>query len=99
MDMESLMAQAAELQTKVASAQEKLANTNVKGLSSDGMCIIDMTCKYDMTKVVINPNALASGADAIANAVLSAYQDAKSKADKIIDDVMSAATAGMSLPQ
>lgn len=99
MDMESLMAQAAELQNKVAVAQEQLANTNVKGLSSDGMCIIDMTCKYDMTKVIINPNIMVSGADAVAAAVLSAYQDAKSKADKVIDDVMSSATAGMSLPQ
>ena len=97
--MESLMAQAAELQNKVAAAQEQLANTNVKGLSSDGMCIIDMTCKYDMTKVIINPNIMVSGADAVAVAVLSAYQDAKSKADKVIDDVMSSATAGMSLPQ
>ena len=97
--MESLMAQAAELQNKVAAAQEQLANTNVKGLSSDGMCIIDMTCKYDMTKVIINPNIMVSGADAVATAVLSAYQDAKSKADKVIDDVMSSATAGMSLPQ
>lgn len=99
MDMESLMAQAAELQNKVAAAQEQLANTNVKGLSSDGMCIIDMTCKYDMTKVIINPNIMVSGADVVAAAVLSAYQDAKSKADKVIDDVMSSATAGMSLPQ
>ena len=99
MDMESLMAQAAELQNKVAAAQEQLANTNVKGLSSDGMCIIDMTCKVDMTKVIINPNIMVSGADAVAAAVLSAYQDAKSKADKVIDDVMSSATAGMSLPQ
>ena len=97
--MESLMAQAAELQNKVAAAQEQLAKTNVKGLSSDGMCIIDMTCKYDMTKVIINPNIMVSGADAVAAAVLSAYQDAKSKADKVIDDVMSSATAGMSLPQ
>ena len=97
--MESLMAQAAELQNKVAAAQEQLANTNVKGLSSDGMCIIDMTCKYDMTKVIINPNIMVSGADVVAAAVLSAYQDAKSKADKVIDDVMSSATAGMSLPQ
>ena len=99
MDMESLMAQAAEFQNKFAAAQEQLANTNVKGLSSDGMCIIDMTCKYDMTKVIINPNIMVSGADAVAAAVLSAYQDAKSKADKVIDDVMSSATAGMSLPQ
>ena len=33
MDMESLMAQAAELQNKVAAAQEKLAQTTIKGIA------------------------------------------------------------------
>jgi DNA-binding protein YbaB len=99
MDMESLMAQAAELQSKVAAAQEKLGSTVVKGLASGGKCIVDMTCKYDMLKIVINPDILSSGADAVADAVLSAVQDAKSKADKVIDEVMSAATAGMPLPK
>ncbi len=99
MDMESLMAQAAELQNKVAAAQEKLAQTNVKGIAQNGACIIDMTGKYDVLKVTIHPSVLSSGADAVSAAVLAAIQDAKEKADVLIDKVMGEATAGMPMPQ
>ena len=97
--MESLMAQASELQAKVADAQEKLASMHVKGLADGGACIVDMSGKYDISSVTINPNLLNSGASAVEDAVLTAFRDAKQKADKLIDDVMSDATAGMPMPQ
>lgn len=99
MDMEALMAQASELQSKVAAAQDKLADMHVKGLAAGGTCIIDMTGKYDIVSVTINPNVLSNGVSAVESAVLSAMRDAKSKADKLIDDVMADATAGMPLPR
>ena len=99
MDMEALMAQASELQSKVAAAQEKLADMHVKGLAAGGACIIDITGKYDPVSVTINPETLARGADAVESAVLAAMRDAKQKADKLIDDVMADATAGMPLPR
>jgi DNA-binding YbaB/EbfC family protein len=99
MDMEALMAQAAELQNKVAAAQEKLAQTNVKGIAGNGVCIVDMTGKYDVLKVTIHPSVLSQGADAVSAAVLSAIKDAKEKADVLIDRVMGEATAGMPMPQ
>ena len=92
------MAQAAELQNKVAAAQEQLANTVVKGIASNGACIIDMTGKYDLLKLTINPDVLSGGVSAVENAVMAAYTDAKQKADTIIDQVMGAATAGVPLP-
>ena len=99
MDMESLMAQASELQSKVADAQERLASMRVKGLSAGGACIIDMSGKYDIVSVTINPKLLNDGVGAVEDAVLNAMRDAKTKADKLIDDVMSDATAGMPLPK
>ena len=99
MDMESLMAQASELQSKVADAQEKLASMRVKGLASGGACIVDMSGKYDINSVTINPKLLNDGVAAVEEAVLMAFRDAKQKADKLIDDVMSDATAGMPIPQ
>lgn len=99
MDMEALMVQAAELQNKVAAAQEKLAQTTVKGVAQNGACIIDMTGKYDVLNVTIHPSVLSSGADAVSAAVLSAIKDAKDKADVIIDKIMGEATAGMPMPQ
>ncbi len=98
MDMEALMAQAAELQAKVANAQEQLAKTTVKGIADGGACIIDMTGKYDMVKLTIRPDVLSGGAAAVEQAVMAAYLDAKEKADTIIDQVMGAATAGVPMP-
>lgn len=96
--MEALMAQASELQSKVAAAQEKLGTMRVKGLATGGACIVDMSGKYDILGVTINPKILTDGAPAVESAVMSALRDAKDKADKLIDDVMSDATAGMPMP-
>ena len=98
MDMESLMAQAAELQNKVAVAQDQLAKTVVKGIAQNGACIIDMTGKYDVIKLTINPGILADGVGAVESAVMAAYTDAKQKADTMIDKVMGDATAGIPMP-
>lgn len=98
MDMESLMAQAAELQNKVAVAQDQLAKTVVKGIAQNGACIIDMTGKYDVIKLTINPGILADGVGAVESAVMAAYVDAKQKADTMIDKVMGDATAGIPMP-
>ena len=98
MDMEALMAQAAELQNKVAAAQEKLAQTTVKGIAPSGGCVVDMTGKYDVIKLTINPDTLANGVDAVESAVMAAYMDAKHKADTMIDQVMGDATAGIPMP-
>ena len=98
MDMESLMAQAAELQNKVAAAQESLAKTVVKGIAANGACIVDMTGKYDLVKLTIKPELLTQGADFVANIISDAYKDAKAKADELIDQVMGQATNGIQLP-
>jgi DNA-binding protein YbaB len=95
MDMEALMAQAAELQNKVSAAQEQLGNTKIKGIAENGACIVDMTGKYDLLNISIRPELLARGADAVAAVVMAAYRDAKAKADDLIDRVMGGATAGM----
>lgn len=98
MDMEALMAQAAELQSKVSAAQEQLAKTTIKGIADNGACIVSMTGKYDMLGVKIHPDMLTRGADAVSAAVMSAYRDAKNKADALIDKVMGDATEGMPIP-
>lgn len=99
MDMENLMAQAQALQDKVAVAQEKLAQSHVKGIAEDGACIVDMTGKYDLVDMTIREDVLNRGADRVAAIVMAAYNDAKSKADEMIDRVMGEATAGMPMPE
>ena len=96
MDMESLMAQAADLQTKIATAQDSLAQMQVRGIGGNGNVVVTMTGKYDLVSVVIQPSALESGAEIISKYVLDAYKDAKAKADVLIEKTMSEVTSSLS---
>ena len=96
MDMESLMANAQGLQNKIAKAQDSLSEMHVKGIADNGAVIVDMTGKYDVVSVIINPDALSRGANAISELVATAYKDAKGKADVLIDEVMAKVTGGFS---
>ena len=98
MEMNDLMVQAQQLQNNVAAAQEKLANTTVRGIANGGACIVEMTGKYDLKSLKLRDDISGRPADEISQIVLSALLDAKSKADEIIDDVMNEATAGIPLP-
>lgn len=97
MDLESLMANAKDIQNKIKTAQESLAQMHVKGISGDGAVVIDMTGKYDLVSVTIKPDVLERGAKIVSDLVADAYRDAKEKADILIDDIMSGASGGFSL--
>lgn len=95
MDMEALMAQAKDLQTKISNAQDSLAQQHVKGIAEKGLVVVDMTGKYDIVSVNIQEDALNLGAERLSKLVFDAYKDAKSKADALIDKTMSAITGGL----
>lgn len=95
MDMEILMAQAQSLQAKINEAQDSLAQMHVKGIADNGTIVIDMTGKYDVESVVVSPNAASFSTEKLAELVKDAYKDAKSKADALIEKVMSSVTGGL----
>ena len=99
MDFEQLMAQAQELQGKVAAAQEELGRTHVKGIAGAGDCIVELTGKYDVVNLIISDALVARGSAAVTETVIAAMRDAKEKADALIDKVMGDATAGMPMPE
>lgn len=94
--MESLMAQAQSLQTKISAAQDSLATMHVEGVSGNGAVVVDMTGKYDIVSVVVSDEILSFGSAKVSELVKDAYKDAKSKADVLIDKVMSEITSGAS---
>ncbi|MCL2331859.1 MAG: YbaB/EbfC family nucleoid-associated protein [Proteobacteria bacterium] len=99
MDMKSLMDQAKQLQGKVAAAQESLGKTVLKGIAGNGLAIVEMTGKYDPVKLTLNPDILKEDLGTMTAIILAAFQDAKAKADTLIDKVMGDATAGMPMPE
>jgi DNA-binding YbaB/EbfC family protein len=99
MDMKALMEQAKELQGKVASAQETLGKMTVKGIAGNGLVIVEMSGKYDLIKLTINPDLLKEDLETVTAMIAAAFNDAKAKADAAIDKVMGEATAGMPMPE
>ena len=95
MDFESLMAQAADLQTKIAAAQDSLGAQQVRGIGGNGNVIVTMTGKYDVLSVVIQPSALENGAENVSKYVFDAYKDAKAKADVLIAKAMGEVTGSL----
>ena len=99
MEMQDLMAQAKQLQDKVAAAQALLDKTSVKGIAKNGLCIVDMSGKYDLIKLTIAPELLKQDLATVTEIISAAFKDAKAKADATIDKVMGEATAGMPMPE
>lgn len=98
MDLNEMMAQAKELQSRVRAAQDSLDDVRVKGLAGNGAVIIEMTGKYNITQITISNDAMNMDAATLAETVKNAFQDAKNKADDIIDQKMTDATGGLDLP-
>jgi len=95
MDMETLMAQAQDLQSKISAAQDALGQMQVRGIGGNGNVVVTMTGKYDVLSVVVQPAALESGAESVSRFVMDAYSDAKIKADALIEKTMSEVTGSL----
>jgi len=63
------------------------------------LVIVEMTGKYDLGKLTLSPDLLKEDLATVTALITAAFNDAKSKADDLIDKVMSAATAGMPMPE
>lgn len=98
MDISQLMAQAQELQAKVQMAQDDLGKMTVKGIGRGGLCVIDMSGKYELLKLTLNPEILKLDIKEIEQIISDTFKDAKTKADDIIENTMSNATNGIPLP-
>ena len=90
------MAQAADLQSKIASAQDALGKMQVRGIGGNGDAVVTMTGKYDVLSVVVQPDAIKKGAENVSRFVFDAYQDAKAKADALIEKTMDEVTGSLS---
>ena len=93
-----MLAQAKDLQVRVANVQDDLEKITVKGLAGNGACIVELTGKYDIVDVIISDDAMKNDAETLSKIVAQAFLDAKAKADAIIDEKMAQATAGVNLP-
>ena len=93
-----LMKQAQQMQDNMKRVQEELATLEVEGQSGAGLVKLQMTCKYNVRRVSIDPSLVGDDRDMLEDLVAAAFNDAARKAEALSQEKLSAATAGMPLP-
>jgi len=93
-----LMKQAQMMQENMRRMQESLATLEVEGQSGSGAVKVQMTCKYEVKRVTIDPTLAGDDREMLEDLMLAAFNDASRKAEATIAEKMSGMTAGLGLP-
>ena len=93
-----LMKQAQQMQDNMKRVQEELGQLEVEGQSGAGLVRVQMTCKYNVRRVAIDPSLVGDDRDMLEDLVAAAFNDAARKAEALSQEKLSAVTAGMPLP-
>ena len=94
-----MLKQAQEMQAKMQEMQDMLANIEVIGSAGGGMCEVTMSGKGEARKVAIDRTLLAPDeVEVLEDLILTAINDAKSKAEEKSRSEMQKLTGGLELP-
>ena len=98
-EMGNLLKQAQQMQRELDRAREELRTALVTGTAGGGVVRIDATGEGMIVRVVIKPEALASGdATLLEDMVLAAARDAVTKSQEMRQERMARVTGGLNLP-
>src|ERR1700722_16382898 len=98
-DFLGMMKQAAQLQSKMQAMQEELGNVEVEGISGGGLVSVRMTAKMEVKAVKMNPSLMrGEGREILEGVLVTAYSDARRKAEIAMQEKMQALTGGLGLP-
>tara|TARA_R110002095_G_scaffold195724_4_gene174425 strand:- start:17 stop:340 length:324 start_codon:yes stop_codon:yes gene_type:complete len=94
-----LMKQAQQMQKKMQDVQAKLDEMTVEGSAGGSMVNVVMTCKGEVKKLTIDPSLVDKDEiEMLEDLITAALNDAKGKAQTLMDEEMANVTGGMGLP-
>ena len=95
----AMMKQAQQMQEKMQTLQDELANAEMTGSSGGGMVEVTMTGKHEVKRVKIDPSLIApDDAEMLEDLIAAAFNDAKVKVEAMMQEKMSELTGGLQLP-
>ena len=98
MNIQGIMKQAQMMQKKMEEAQAKLAQQEVEGTSGAGLVKVIMSGKFETKKISIDKSLITpEEVDILEDLVVAAINDARAKADKLMEDGMKEVTGGVNL--
>jgi DNA-binding YbaB/EbfC family protein len=98
-DLEGLMEQARQMQTRMADLQRELAGRRVEGSAGGGMVKAVATGELRIVEIQIEPSLLEGGdRQMIQDLAASAVNAALANAQKMIQEELQQASGGLSMP-
>ncbi len=98
-DMMGLMKQAQDMQQKMAAMQAELDTIEVEGAAGGGMVSVTMTAKGALKAVKIDPSLMvAEEHEILEDLVVAACADARTRAERVMQERMAEITKGLPIP-
>ena len=99
MDFLGMMKKAEELQKNMQQMQEQLGQATVEGSSGGGLVSVTLSGKGEMKGLKIDPSLFKEDdVEVLEDLIVTAHNEAKSKAEQMMQQKMAEATAGLPLP-
>ncbi len=98
-DMFGLMKQAQAMQAKMQEMHAELERIEVEGQAGGGMVRVTLTAKGQMRALMIDDQLLKVDEKVILeDLIIVAHEDARKKAERLMEEKMKGVTAGLALP-
>jgi DNA-binding YbaB/EbfC family protein len=99
MDFLGMMKKAEELQKTMQTMQEQLGQATVEGSSGGGLVTVTLTGKGEMKGLHIDPSLFKEDdVEVLEDLIVTAHNEAKARAEQMMQQKMAEATAGLPLP-
>ena len=97
--MFDIMKQAQAMQAKMQEVQAELERVEVEGQSGGGLVRVTLTAKGQMKAIALDPSLLKpDDKDMLEDLIVAAHDDARKKAERLMEEKMKAVTAGLPIP-
>ena len=98
-DFLGMMKQAAQLQSKMQAMQNELGQIEVEGTSGGGLVNVRVSGKMEVRGVRIDPSLIkAEEREVLEDLLVTAFNDAKRKAETAMQEKMQSLAGGLGLP-
>ena len=98
-DLMGIMKQAQAMQAKMADAQAQLEQLEVEGQSGGGLVKLTMTAKGVVKGLALDDSLIkADEKEILEDLIVTAHEDARKKAERLMEEKMRDVTAGLPLP-
>lgn len=98
-DMMGLMKQAQAVQARMQEVQAEMERLEVEGQSGGGLVQVTLTAKGHLKALAIDASLMKpEDKEMLEDLIVAAHEEARKKAERLMEEKMKAVTAGLPLP-